>query len=827
MRKLNKVSLAVKNVLIASSMAAVASPLLAQDSEAEVNEVAQSKEAFETIVVTGSPGGRTQIESAMAVTSVDSEMIKDFQPSSESEVFRMIPGIQVAGTAGPGGNSNIAVRGLPVATGGSPFVQIQEDGLPTVLFGDIQFGNNDYWTRFDSSVERVEGVRGGTAGTFASQAPGAIINYISNYGQFDGGLVKLTTGVGYDETKVDFRYGGAASGSVNYHVGGFYKKGRGPLDAGYVVSDSMQLKANLTKYLADDASYIRFLFKVADTQEPNYTGSPALAKASKNADGSYNISDIREYPGFDGRDKSNYSIYNQNFKVVNRQGDLERVPLSGISTKSVAIGTELHYEFEDEIILDNKMRWTSMSGSFNSSFLSLNPVGDLNLVYANGPKTGQAYDKPYYDGNVNVNTNISDIGSFVNDLTLTKEFYVDGNTLSVRGGLFYMTQDIAQDWHPNRAYKELSGDNPAMLELLDDNGNQLTANGIAGYSDAWGNCCAREVDLAYTDTAPYISLDLDTDMFTVDASVRRDTVKASGWAVGSSGTPIDVYVSGEDVTLPALVADGDSEYLDYSVSYNSWTVGGLYKFSDNTSFFVRGSKGGRFNADRQTMSGKINADGSLTQAGEVAAVDFVNQYEMGVKNRGDVLGGYYTFEMTLLQGDFTQSAYEPTSTPSCPSGGCVLDNEYESQGAEILGSLRVDRLSLIANATFTDAQARAAGGGEWVEAWEIPSLTYTMSANYEVTDELIAGVNMTGQTDTYARGSLDKYEGSTTWGASVRYAPTENLEFSVTGYNILDDFAVRSPGQIINVDESNNTATLFVNPTLGRTITASVKVTFE
>ena len=35
-------------------------------------------------------------------------------------------------------------------------VQIQEDGLPTVLFGDIQFGNNDYWTRFDASVERVE-----------------------------------------------------------------------------------------------------------------------------------------------------------------------------------------------------------------------------------------------------------------------------------------------------------------------------------------------------------------------------------------------------------------------------------------------------------------------------------------------------------------------------------------------------------------------------------------------------------------------------------------------------------------------------------------------
>lgn len=164
MFKQQKVSIAVRQVLFASTLIATG-PVWAQSTaatEAASTEKAET-EAFETILVTGSVPGRTQIESAIAVTSVDAEMIKDFQPSSEAEVFRMIPGIQVAGTAGPGGNSNIAVRGLPVATGGSPFVQIQEDGLPTVLFGDLQFGNNDYWTRFDSSVDRVEGVRGGTA----------------------------------------------------------------------------------------------------------------------------------------------------------------------------------------------------------------------------------------------------------------------------------------------------------------------------------------------------------------------------------------------------------------------------------------------------------------------------------------------------------------------------------------------------------------------------------------------------------------------------------------------------------------------------------------
>ena len=73
------------------------------------------------------------------------------------------------------------MRGLPVATGGATFVQLQEDGLPTVLYGDIQFGNNDYWTKSNPTDTRVEDLRGGTAATLASQAPGAVVNYIGNY----------------------------------------------------------------------------------------------------------------------------------------------------------------------------------------------------------------------------------------------------------------------------------------------------------------------------------------------------------------------------------------------------------------------------------------------------------------------------------------------------------------------------------------------------------------------------------------------------------------------------------------------------------------------
>ena len=151
---------------LALCSAFMAMPAYAQDEAA----AEENPSALDEIVVTASGRDQTKIESSISVTSIDADLIQDFQPSSEAEVFKLLPGIQVPGTSGPGGNSNIAVRGLPVATGGSPFVQIQEDGLPTVLFGDIQFGNNDYWTHFDASVANVEGVRGGSASTYASQA---------------------------------------------------------------------------------------------------------------------------------------------------------------------------------------------------------------------------------------------------------------------------------------------------------------------------------------------------------------------------------------------------------------------------------------------------------------------------------------------------------------------------------------------------------------------------------------------------------------------------------------------------------------------------------
>ncbi|MFM6853581.1 MAG: TonB-dependent receptor plug domain-containing protein, partial [Sphingopyxis sp.] len=135
----------------AMGIALLSTPAFAQGASADAD-------ANDDIVVTATTGDKTTLRSSISVSQIDQEAISNFTPRSEAEVLRMIPGINPQDTAGPGGNSNIGVRGIPVSTGGSEYVALQEDGLPVTLFGDIQFGNNDYWLRFDGNVDRVEAV---------------------------------------------------------------------------------------------------------------------------------------------------------------------------------------------------------------------------------------------------------------------------------------------------------------------------------------------------------------------------------------------------------------------------------------------------------------------------------------------------------------------------------------------------------------------------------------------------------------------------------------------------------------------------------------------
>ena len=812
-------------------------PALAQDQPADATPAAQDDRApitGEDIVVTAAAGDKSRFRSSISVSQVSQESIQNFTPRSEAEVLRSIPGLQPSDTAGPGGNANIGVRGIPVSTGGSEYVALQEDGLPVTLFGDIQFGNNDYWLRFDQNVERVEAVRGGSASTFASQAPGAVVNYISKTGDKEGGAIALSKGLGFRESRVDFDYGGPITDTLRFHVGGYAREGGGPTNEDYNVLRGYQVKANLTKDLGEKG-YIRLFFKRLDEHAPTNTTMPSLVTIKGDK-----ITGFKPLPTFDARDGSTYSIYNRAFQYVDRNGQLDTARMNGIHPKVTSVGGQFHYALSDMLTVDNNFRYTDMSGSFVTQFLNVATTTSVlgstvngatvgSIRYAVGPDKGQAYTGAYLNNNPNINTQMTDMGSIANNLALTGKFDLGAGKVTVQAGWFHMSQNIAQVWQVNRQYSALDGENPAPLNLFSTTGTQLTAAGQAGFNDNWGNCCSRAVDLTYTDDAPFLSANYSGGGLDLDASVRFDRIRGEGTAQGGVAGP--AYTVTDEVgsaTLPSLIPGGPIERINYKRSYTSWSIGALYAFSNSTSIFARASRGGRFNADRRTLGGNFNADGSLNAQGASTAVNFLNQQEIGVKQRGFIgASGNYSVEVTGFRSTLTENNYDFTRINNPPPNNDPnISNSYRAWGIEFTGRLNVGDFHLAADLTWVNPKikdsATAALAGN--RPGGIPKLTYLISPSYDM-GLFAVGISASGQSSA----PIDDFNtytlrGTTFFNGFVKVRPVDNLEVGLNANNLFDTLGYRAGGTLLPI---NATSGIFQNSAVyGRTITASIRYSF-
>jgi len=824
----------------ALAMACLGGPALAQDAASADAQVAAAPEGRapitgEDIVVTAAAGDKSRFRSSISVSQVSQEAIKNFTPRSEAEVLRSIPGLQPSDTAGPGGNANIGVRGIPVSTGGSEYVALQEDGLPVTLFGDIQFGNNDYWLRFDQNVERVEAVRGGSASTFASQAPGAVVNYISKTGEKEGGSIGLSKGVGFRETRVDFDYGGPISETLRFHVGGYAREGGGPTNEDFNILRGYQVKANITKDLGDGRGYIRFNFKRLDEQAPTNTTMPSLVTVDGNK-----ITNFKPLPNFDARDGSTYSIYQRSFQYVDTNGVLKNADVEGIHPRVTSVGAQFHYELSDALTVDNAFRYTDMSGNFTTQFLNVAPTSGVlgstvngqtvgAIRYAAGPNKGQDYAGAYLNNNPNINTLMKDMGSIANNLALTGKFDVGGGKFTVQAGWFHMSQNIVQDWHVNRQYSALEGNNAAPLNLFSTTGTQITAAGQAGFNDNWGNCCARSVDLKYTDDAPFLSANYSGGGFDLDASVRFDRVRGEGTAQAGVVGP-DYIVSDEvgSATIPSMLPGGAIERINYKRSYTSWSFGALYAFNNSTSIFARASRGGRFNADRRTLGNNFNADGSLNSQGASTAINFLNQQEVGVKHRGFVGGaGNYSVEITGFRSTLTENNYDFTRINNPPPNNDPnISNDYRSWGVELTGRLNLGNFRLAVDATWVNPKIKDSATAALVgnRPGGIPKLTYLISPSYDA-GLFAVGLSASGQTSAPNDDfNLYTVRGTTFFNGFLKVRPIENLELGLNANNLFDTLGYRGGGQLL---PTSATTGIFQNSAVyGRTVTASIRYNF-
>lgn len=658
---------------------------------------------LDEVVVTSSSTAKSKMRSSVSVTDVDQDAVKDFGARSESEVLMLIPGIRTEATAGPGGNANISVRGLPISSGGSKYVQIQEDGLPTVQFGDMMFSNNDYWTRFDNSVDSIQTLRGGSSAVFASHAPGAVINYMSKTGKEAGGSIGLTRGLNFNETRVDGNVGGRIGTDMYYHVGGYFRDGEGARKAAPGALHGYQIKANVTKEFNGTKGYVRLNVKALDETAPTSPQTFLTASASGGVLSNFGIP-----RGFDSLRDSQYSKFNNTFPAMDPvTGQISQSSLTnGITSKSTSVGLEFHNELGNGYTVDNKFRLSQNAGAFQTQFwdvktLSSALAGTTGATYAkylNGPKAGTVVtDANLASGLVStggaINVQTPDMGNFVNDFSVSKAFALaNGDKLNAKAGLFYSRQNVVQKWSISTRVVEAAY-NGGVIDLYNASNVALTNQGLTGYNNSWGADSAKNINEQFTTTAPYLGLNLETGNWDLDAGIRNEHFRGYGFAdVGApvAGAPMPTFMATNRIMA------------DYTTSYNNYSAGANLRLNKDASVFGRYSLGHRAISDRLlTTTNNFNAMGGLAAGAGDVAVAPVTQLEFGTKTRGNVGSGRYALSATYFHSTTKEFDYDPTRNIA-RDGPYLKELGYKADGVEFESGVSFGNFSLNANAVYSD-----------------------------------------------------------------------------------------------------------------------------
>jgi outer membrane receptor protein involved in Fe transport len=186
----------------------------------------------------------------------------------------------------------------------------------------------------------------------------------------------------------------------------------------------------------------------------------------------------------------------------------------------------------------------------------------------------------------------------------------------------------------------------------------------------------RQFDVQYTTAAPYASIAWESGPINVDASVRYDKQKASGYTQQGSG-------------LTRTWDPASQRTVNYTVDHTSFSIGGNVAITRDLAAFARVSDGVSFSADRLLYTNPL--DGSTP-----IAINQVQQFEGGVKWRR---GGLSAF-VTVFNAKTDESNYEVTTQRS-------TSNRYDAKGIELEAAAGFGDFRLIGGVTLTDAKITA------------------------------------------------------------------------------------------------------------------------
>jgi outer membrane receptor protein involved in Fe transport len=769
-------------------------------------------------ISTGVAKARDPLNSATSTSVLKEPDIRRLGTPSIAEVLRTVPGIRVETDTSEVGNS-YSIRGLPLVGDGAKYLQLQEDGLPVLEFQDLNTVGADFLLRNDLNLGSIESIRGGSASTFATDAPGGVINFISKTGEVEGGSIMASAGLELGTKRIDADYGGHINSDWRFHVGGFYRVGEGPRNVGYDAYRGGQVKFNVTRQFAD--GYVRLSLKVLDDRYPGYSSTVPFAVTGTDADPHY-----ASLPGFSAKNDSLLSRYLPAVQDLGGDGNLRsRRAQDGMHLKSLAIGMEGQFDVGGWTVSD-RFRYSrnSADGSQDVAIAAL-PASVIATMfggpggvatYASGPNAGQTVGAGA-NGNglltliAHLDNAYRNFDFTVNDLRASRVLKAAGGEVTVTSGLYAAHQTMAFARAVTGLISDVAGNgNTGLVNISTAGGFPISYNGTAVFNAFGTPRQALDVDVGHTIVAS-VRYNIDT----VRGTARMDQPgDVRTIPLGSSGLP-----SSYAETTFTFIAPGQPDQVHYTARNLSWSTGINWRIAEDFSAFARYSAGARSGADRILIPSAVDfTTGSLIDPS--FAKDKVRQTEAGFKfRRTGVMLNVTGFYATTSESDNQLAGSGGTATY------LLVHRSYRAYGAEFEGAVRQGPFSLNAGATLTHAEITEAVGHPELTgktARHQPTLIWQLTPQYD-SQLFTFGASVVGATSSYAQ-DVDQLRmpGYVTVGLFARVRPVERLELGVNVSNLFDKLVIISAFD----GTMPVTGTTVGNTLTGRRATASARFFF-
>ena len=651
---------------------------------------------LEEMIVTGTQSPRMNLDASVAVTTLTATEIDAAAPRSTTEMLRYVPGFTRVESSGGEVNQNIAMRGIL----GVEYVAFLEDGMPVFPTMHTFFMNADNLFRFDTNIERMEVVRGGSSPLFGSNTPGAIVNFINKSGGDVFGGTMRATGATKGLARYDLNMNGPVGNDWRFNAGGFYRYDHGVRDPGFPGIQGGQLKASLTRRL--DNGYLRFSAKHINDRNQFILPLPFS-----------NPDDPSYVPGL-----SDYASMNTpeglDLRVPTPTGDLTLPLQNGLKTDatwftadvSLDLSEDWHFQNTAQV-MQNAQEWNALiaDNALTVQDWVTAPPGQTGLGLPAGTTAVLTFTNQFdIAGNplpfdtpnglvapgqlIHVSKPISAVHD---QLQLRRSF--GKHALSIGAYLANYSQE--NHWNFTQILMDVRN-NPRLLDAVvtppGGSATAVTSNGfrkfLSGYTNGTGTATIAsgvlggEVQLS--------------DQLRADMGIRLEYNNF----VQSKEKTSTFDLDGDPATAYDSETFGNNSFLHFNRGISDWSasLGLNYRLNDNVSLYGSGARGYKMPALDEFINASAQAQADLFDSREVRAAELGVKYATG--GIAFTVNGFYTDLKNLIgQGLIVDPVTGASVWQILPSP----DNR--SYGAEVEAFVTpLEGLQLVASGTFLKAE---------------------------------------------------------------------------------------------------------------------------